>query len=110
MLGAGFAQMGAMKTIALLSAVSLCLVACGPASAFDQCEAQRTNYSCGTTRNLVIDCAQFKTKTCNTASMERWLTCVRAAHKCTANGLDVTSLTSTVAGCGFPDCTSTPTK
>ena len=85
-------------------ASALVAPACG-GSAFDQCEVQRENYHCGTTTHLLFDCSQFKNKTCNTASMDRWLTCQRAAHVCRADmTVDISAYTASSNACGLPDC------
>ncbi|MBL8936001.1 MAG: hypothetical protein JNM69_15700 [Archangium sp.] len=64
----------------LVLATSLGLSSCGADPAFDQCEAQRSAYTCGTTKGLVIDCAAFRGKTCDAMVMETWLRCQLAAH------------------------------
>ena len=85
----------------LVLATSLGLSSCGADPAFDQCEAQRSAYTCGTTKGLVIDCAAFRGKTCDAMVMETWLRCQLAAH---VNACGVDSATgATGIEARFPD-------
>lgn len=101
--------------LSLAVATSVWLASCGADPAFDQCETQRTAYTCGLTKGLVIDCRPFRGKTCDSKAMETWLRCQLAAHV-NACGVDpMSGATAVLPGrldtskCIAPVCQGGPT-